>query len=402
MSRKHSEKQTLNMFELQSNSESAGVEKSQAISSLPQSSSAIEKIDPLRCPKCSSRSQPTAHPVEHAGATRYCIVCVEADGEPYYFTPEADAPSDSDELIEVSASKYDQEKLFNTPVAEAKGKTIESLEYSREKITEVMRRFNGDLPQSIMKADKKSRPGADLAAGSYTANEKYTGAFAKSSSGARYGALSAFPQNIGRAVVELYSEKGQTVVDPFAGHNSRMELVIRSGRNYIGCDVSAKFMQFNREQREKLLQEFPEAQIELHEIDSRKMSDCVEQWVGDFTLTSPPYYNIEDYGDEHAQLGKAESYAEFLRSLRKVAEQNFRALKSGAYCCWFVNDFRDDGVFNPYHIDTFNMLIAVGFVAHDMMIVDFGVSFGQCFPAQVVERRILPKRHEYCIVMRKL
>ena len=391
MKKRREEKQTLNMFEPQSSSENASEEKSRAISSPP------EKIDPLACPKCGAKSLVSARPQN--GKTHYCVVCTDGQGDNFYFTPAATKEIKTEEI---NISKYDQEKLFNAPVEAASGKTVESLEYSRAKITEVMRRFNGELPQSIMKADKKSRGASDLATGSYTANEKYSGVFAKSLSGARYGALSAFPQNIGRAVVELYSERGATVVDPFAGHNSRMELVIRLGRNYIGCDISAKFMQFNREQREKLIAEFPDAMIELYECDSRKMDAHVEQWVGDFTLTSPPYYNIEDYGDEHSQLGKAETYAEFLRSLRKVAEQNFRALKSGSYCCWFVNDFRDDGVFNAYHIDTFNILLAAGFVAHDMMIVDFGGSFGQCFPAQVVERRILPKRHEYCIVVRKL
>lgn len=316
---------------------------------------------------------------------------------------DAQRAADVEEFVEVSASKYDQEKLFASEAAPATGKTLEALEYSRERATEVMRMFDGHLPQSIMKAEKKSRGAADLATGSYSATEKYDGAFAKSSSGCKYGALSAFPQNIGKACLLLYTEPMQTVFDPFAGHNSRMEFCVRNGRHYIGCDLSHKFMEFNRERADILRREYPEIRIELHEIDSRKIDTIKLQEQADFTITSPPYYDIEDYGDELQQLGKcSENYFEFCRNMQRVADANYRKLKHGSFCVWFVNDFRREGVFHPYHIDTFKILREAKFSAWDMMITDFGGSFGQCFPAQVVDRKILPKRHEYGIVMRKL
>lgn len=70
------------------------------------------------------------------------------------------------------------------------------------------------------------------------------------------------------------------------GHNSRAELVIRTGRHYTGCDLSAEFMQFNRKRAAELREEFPKARIVLHEGDSRKVP--VESNSHDFTLTSPP------------------------------------------------------------------------------------------------------------------
>jgi DNA modification methylase len=361
--------------------------------------------DPLViCPQCGGHALATAHVDLHSGNTFYC--CSGKCGE-YYFTPQTKEIDEKlkiyvSEEISVS-SKYDQENLFNTEAPKkATGKTIESLEYSRAQATAVMRRFKGALPQSVMRADRKSRREADLSTGSYDASSVYFGVWQNSSRGCANGALSAFPQNIGRCCVELYSERMQTVIDPFAGHNSRMELCVKAHRHYIGFDVSARFMQFNRERAKLLREQYSDVEITLHEADSRKMSEYVEQWSGNFTITSPPYYDIEDYGDEHSQLGKATSYAEFLRALSRVAEQNFRALKSKAFCVWFVNDFRRDATFHAYHIDVFNLLRAAGFTAWDIMITDFGSSFGQCFPAQVMERKILPKRHEYGLVMRKL
>lgn len=53
------------------------------------SSLSAAENDPTSCPKCGSRSQQTARPVEHGGKNRYCIMCVDETGEPFYFKGEA-------------------------------------------------------------------------------------------------------------------------------------------------------------------------------------------------------------------------------------------------------------------------------------------------------------------------
>jgi hypothetical protein len=127
----------------------------------------------------------------------------------------------------------------------------------------------------------------------------------------------------------------------------------------------------------------------------------VKDSVGDFTITSPPYWDLEYYGDEIGQLGKDNDYHEFLRRLGDVAHANFRCLKSGAFCVWCINDFRKDGKFYSYHVDTHRLLKDAGFKQHDCAIIDLGGSFGQAFASQIVENKILPKRHEYALIFRK-
>lgn len=253
---------------------------------------------------------------------------------------------------------------------------------------------------SIMKADKKSRGAADLGTGSYDASTEHKGVWGVSGRGCANGALSVFPQNIGRALLLLYTSERDTVFDPFAGHNSRMEFCVRSDRHYIGCDVSKKFMAFNEERAAMLREEYPDIFIKLYEMDSRKCGELEEE--ADFTITSPPYYDIEYYGDEHQQLGRAENYFEFLRSMRKVVEGNYKQLKRGAFCVYFINDFRREGSFHAYHIDMFNILKDAGFTPWDMLISDLGQPLRACFPAQVIEARILPKRHETGLIFRKM
>lgn len=298
-----------------------------------------------------------------------------------------------------------------------KMKTIEDLRKSRDSREAILAEF-GEVPESILKYDRSVKA-IDLMAEerSYAskANDgghvgKLATVFDVSGQSCRgvEGALSRFPQNVGRKLLLLYSKRDDIVVDPFAGHNSRMELCWRNGRNYIGHDICEKFMEANHTIAAMLAEEATAdmfggteytAWIKLHKCDSRAMP--TESGIGDFTITSPPYWDLEQYGDEPEQLGIGKTYDDFLLGLAAVARENFRCLKAGAFCVWCVNDFRKGGRFYSYHEDTCDVLRAAGFVQHDIAITDLGPSMRASFASQVIETKIIPKRHEYCLVFRK-
>jgi|SRR5688572_623055 len=301
-----------------------------------------------------------------------------------------------------------QPRLFDMQVDPmATGKSVESLANSRNKAEELTRMFRGDIPSSVMRV-RRDEMGTDPVLGSYeeSGNHDFKGtnlhkAFTISGRGAAKGALSIFARNICRTAVLLYSKPGDMIVDPFIGHNSRMETCVREGRHYHGYDVSLRFMKDNYKLQAALRKEMPSMKIELNLQTSEHMIYTPDEY-GDFTITSPPYWDIEDYGDEPEQLGKwSKTYDEFMRKMANVAKENFRTLKSGAYAAWYINDFRRDGKFYPYHVDTASILQDAGFIWEDIMIVDLGRAFRESFIAQIVEQKILPKRHEYGIIVRK-
>lgn len=296
-------------------------------------------------------------------------------------------------------------------------KTAESLRQSRDDRQRALAEFGNTRPDSILRHDKSWKAKDLMANGrAYKNGQQWVGSFgdkwksrAFHASGSmkrgKGGTLSRFPQNVGRTLLLFYTQKGDWVFDPFAGHNSRMEMTWRAQRNYHGCDLSAEFMRMNRQLREEFLSEyarsmFPNgAQIFLWEGDSRKVP--MEDSFYDFTITSPPYWDIEHYGDEPEQLGAGKSYREFLEGLGKVAKENYRVLRPGAFCVWCVNDFRKGGRFYSYHEHTGRLLRDAGFIQHDIAIVDLGSSIRQNFMNQAIEQKILPKRHEYALVYRK-
>jgi len=310
--------------------------------------------------------------------------------------------------------------LIPPPDEPDEGKTLSALRRSRAGHNAMIALFGGSelLPTSIMRT-KRVKADADRDQIAADRNYSQCGSDYKQSlvndeslpgavrgmarmldyRGDGSGAISKFPQDVGRTVVLFYTEPGDLVVDPFAGHNSRMELCVRAGRDYVGCDLSADFMRFNRQRAAELRGEFPHRRVKLYETDSREQP--VASGVGDFTITSPPYFDIEWYGPEEGQLYNCPTYEQFLADLRLCVAENYRTLKPGAYSCWFINDFRRRGKMHFYHRDLLGLGESVGFIAHDIWVIDLGRGLRDGFVNESVRCKVVPKRHEYCVVFRK-
>jgi len=296
------------------------------------------------------------------------------------------------------------------------GKNLSSLRRSKEIHRNFLKLF-GYIPESILKHDRRDkaldlhaddRSGENIAKRNMDRShpeltEKEKALFKLWARGSSDGTLSRFPQNIGRLLVEFYCPEGGWVYDPFAGHNSRMELTYKCGRNYVGVDCSKEFMKANREIKGILLKKglgiARKGEITLIEGSSSQVG--LPDEYADFTITSPPYWNIEYYGDEPEQLGNAKTYGSFLDLLFLHVEENFRILKAGAWCCWFINDFKKDGEYYIYHADVAWLMQQAGFILETIYIIDLGRAVQAGFVQGLLQRGIFPKRHEYCIVGRK-
>jgi DNA modification methylase len=307
------------------------------------------------------------------------------------------------------------------------GKDFESLKQSDTDRAGVIAKY-GLIPTSILKYDMSDRSidimveeeGRDYFAESDKSNletlkksgnldDKLFKRVRTSSMGCGSGGLSRFPQNVGRIFVKLYTEENDTVFDPFAGHNSRMQLVFEQNRNYVGRDLSHKFMEANYKIREMLYGNRGQSKlfvssntIELTEGDSRKIDNVADE-SADFIITSPPYYDIEYYGDEPEQLSECKTYQQFLDDMQLVVNECFRILKKGKFIVFCINDFRRNGEFISYHSDIINLFRKAGFKIWDTVITDLTEHpIGAIFASQIDKYKIIPKRHEYSIVGRKI
>lgn len=310
----------------------------------------------------------------------------------------------------------------------ATGFTADALKESREIRKKFLEKFGieGKVPTSILIHDRKEYryETIDLSAqrrgGNYVhhyrknrqkmhGRKDYTPGLEKTGfeTQGRTDYISGFPQNVGRFIINLYCPDNATIYDPFAGHNSRMQLCFKLGHNYVGVDICHEFMEDNR-QIKTMLYDRKESQlvnkfdnwILLFEQSSENVPEVKDEFA-DFTLTSPPYWDLEYYGPEEGQLGTGKTYEQFLNGIERVAKENFRVLKPGSFCAWFINDFRKKKKFYPYHSHIYEILTNSGFEGFNIYIVDLGATVNHMFVRDILSHKILPKRHEYCVLVRK-
>lgn len=236
-------------------------------------------------------------------------------------------------------------------------------------------------------------------------------------------ALSQFPSKLCKQILRFWSKPQDKIWDPFAGHFTRPILSNYFDRDYWGQDVSEKYFSVTKQEilsrtrggllnDEVITDEEGVVEVDLNgnwlkleNKDSRESGNVPSEWA-DFTITSPPYFDIEYYGPEDEQLGKAadEDYQEFLNMLKEVMEHNYRVLKEGRYACWVVNDFRQDCMSErglmPYHRDVMNIAEECGFTIHDVTPYKTGVSGGM-FVKQLAHMEVTGKIHEYVLTFRK-
>ena len=55
-----------------------------------------------------------------------------------------------------------------------------------------------------------------------------------------------FPVELPRRVIELLTNPGDTVLDPFIGSGTTAEAAVLEGRNYIGIEKSAEYVELAR------------------------------------------------------------------------------------------------------------------------------------------------------------
>ena len=327
------------------------------------------------------------------------------------------------------------QKLTHPPtLRDNMAKTKEDLAKSREIREEVIKKF-GEVPTSIWTPDYgwgkhiielDSRKQQAMAKKKHEkmdyGNEKswdskldgnskdeLAKAFGMSSQNVRgkQSGLSTFPPDLARRIVEFYSEKGDTVLDPCCGHNSRMQVTYEMERNYIGYDVCKEFMDFNRNiadeiqgKGEQAVLFAPKSTIILREQSSERMIE--DDNSIDMVYTSPPYYDIEYYDEHPDQLGYGHTYDEFMEGITRLLSESFRVLKNDKYCVWNINDFRKDGDYFMYHADIARAMERVGFKLWDIVIVAWKSCIGACFASQIVDRKINAKKHEFLIVGKKI
>ena len=172
-----------------------------------------------------------------------------------------------------------------------------------------------------------------------------------------------------RFLIEKYLPKnGGIVYDPCSGWGGRLMGSICSSKNiqYIGCDVNSNIFQNRSYER---IGEFIQEEIgrksnyKVHQISSTRFNETDDYKTHkgkiDLILTSPPYFNQEQYStDKDQSYNLHPTYESWINGyIKETFQIGYDLLKEGGILLLNIADTKE----LPLEIDTLSVLEDIGF-----------------------------------------
>lgn len=204
-----------------------------------------------------------------------------------------------------------------------------------------------------------------------------------------------FPIGLPKKCIELFTHKGELVLDPFLGIGTTLLAARDTGRNAVGFDLNKKYIDF----AEKRLSQ---SQLELNVGDDTKQIAICDDAINipkyldnntlALTITSPPYANLLNHerlnksirGDlrENKYYKKVQQYSTNPRDLgtmepkrcaqeiAKIYKGIMPLLKQKAHCIINLNDLWENNHRYPTHSFVIEEMEKVGYELRNIIIWD--------------------------------
>jgi DNA modification methylase len=219
-----------------------------------------------------------------------------------------------------------------------------------------------------------------------THNSKYRGNFA--------------PQ-IARNIIEMYSEKGDCILDPMVGAGTTLIEAKLLARNALGLDINPEAVEFARAGLR--FKHHPPSRQEVKVGDARDLSFLKDDSF-DLVLTHPPYMNIIKYsqGRIPEDLSNIGSLPKFCEKIEKIAKELFRVLKPDKFCAILIGDTRKGRHYVPLAFHVMGRFLKVGFILkEDIIKVQHHCKRTGYWQQKAQRDRFYLIMHEHLFVFRK-
>lgn len=130
---------------------------------------------------------------------------------------------------------------------------------------------------------------------------------------------------------------GGAVLDPFAGGSVRGIVASRLGRRYVGIELRPEQVAANIAQLHLADGSAPE----WRQGDAREIARLAAGIEADLIFSCPPYWNLERYSDDPADLSNM-GREEFFAAYGAIVHDTVARLREDRFAVWVIGDVRDD------------------------------------------------------------
>lgn len=214
------------------------------------------------------------------------------------------------------------------------------------------------------------------------------------------GILSIFDPVLAELMYYWFCPPNGSILDPFAGGNVRGVVAALTNHEYTGVDIRQEQIDSNILSAEKLIGDAPKPRWICG--DSSNISNIVAGEY-DMIFSCPPYFDIEQYSDNPADLSNM-TYEKFLESYRSIVNQCADMLKDNRFAVFVVGDVRDQktGMFRNFVSETIAAFTAAGLhLYNEIILVTQAGSLPLRASRNFSTARKVGKRHQNILVFYK-
>lgn len=210
---------------------------------------------------------------------------------------------------------------------------------------------------------------------------------------------------IPRNIMLRYSQKGDLVLDQFAGSGTTIIEAKLLRRRSIGIDINPQAIEIARQRTNFIISPENEEDViyepEIYSGDARNLSPIGDNSV-DLICAHPPYAETLRFSSGIAGDLSHLKVDEFISDMHQVVRECFRVLKPGKYCAFLVGDTRRNKRVISIGFKTWGVFIEEGFLEKENIIkLQHNCKATGFWRERSIDYNFLLLAHEYLFVFQK-
>jgi len=176
-----------------------------------------------------------------------------------------------------------------------------------------------------------------------------------------------FAPQVPRNLIEMYSQNGDSILDPMVGAGTTLVEAKLLARHALGIDINPDAVKLAEEALK--FNHSPLTKQKVVVGDARNLA-FLKNDSFDLIITHPPYLNIIRYSDGAipGDLSNISSLPKFCDEIEIAAKELFRVLKPDKYCAILIGDTRRGKHFVPLAFNVMQQFLKVGFALKEDII----------------------------------